>query len=134
MTSDWSLKAKYPRFDQQFSYEGSGNDKVAGYPGATEEFQSLKVNGDFEELRAQTYGLGQPSTGRYDIGDIKYNIEGVGVWKAFGAQGQYKSDHDGAMGWKPYHSEQCGHRYLMITVMHKSGVELTTDSEIVLDI
>lgn len=132
--SDWSINKLYPRFDQSFSYEGNGNDKVAGYPGATEEYQNLKVFGDYEELRSQTYGIGQPSTGHYYIADSTYDYENQGVWKAFGAQGQYRSDHEGAMGWKPYHSEQCGIRYMMITVMHKSDAVLTSDSEIVLDI
>jgi len=38
------------------------------------------------------------------------------------------------MGWKPYHSQQCETRYIMVSVMHKSGATLTDSSEIVLDI
>jgi hypothetical protein len=59
------------------------------------------------------------------------------VWKAFGAQGQYTTDWvmDGSpMGFRPYHSEPCESRYVMVTVVHNAEDRLTDDSEVVLDI
>ena len=89
-------------------------------------------------MRSKSYGLGKPSTGQYEIVDEEViNYDSLGVWKAFGAQGQYTTEwvnDASAMGFRPYTSEPCESRYVMVTVLHKNENRLTDDSEVVLDI
>lgn len=89
-------------------------------------------------MRSKSYGLGKPSTGQYDIvDDYAINYDDLGAWKAFGAQGQYATDwvnDKSSMGFRPYTSEPCESRYVMVTVVHKAERGLSDDSEIVLDI
>ena len=84
-------------------------------------------------MRKQDYGLGQATTGMYEIVD-ESDYDSEGVWKAFGAQGQYLTSHEGEMGYRPVNSEHCESRYIMITVIHHADTYLTDDSEVVLDI
>lgn len=130
---DMNLHDHYPIFTQEFSYEGMGNDLVAGYPGATPLNTELGFVSDYDLMRALDYGLGQASSGMYEIVD-QQNYTREGVWKAFGAQGQYLSDHEGDMGYRPINSERCESRYMMVTIVHHSDDYLTDESEVVLDI
>lgn len=60
--SDMNLDLHYPTFAQAFSYEGLGNNKIAGYPGA-DLYGSLGLMADYETMRSKSYGLGQASSG-----------------------------------------------------------------------
>ena len=83
-TPEWSTHKHYPPFDQSFKYEGHGINLTAGFPGATKDNQSLSVVKNLEILRDQSFGLGQPSTGKYTIVD-QNSQSNSGIWKAFGA-------------------------------------------------
>lgn len=139
INSTMNLDLHYPTLGQAFSYEGLGNNKIAGYPGA-EMYGQLGIMGDYETMRSKSYGLGQASSGQYEY---VFNADPAvdGVWKAFGSQGQYTSadiEAGGSFGYRPVNSEVCESRYVMITVVHSEGGEgtypLTEDSELVLDI
>ena len=55
-----------------------------------------------------------------------------GGWHDFGGQGQFGGEESKG-GWKPYHSESCESRFMMITVIHKTD-DLSYNSNVVLDI
>lgn len=79
----------WPALNQEFDYTGLASDYMAGYPGtdgACSNYFSFNcysgkpdTANDLERLRKLDYGMGKPSTGKYDIEQ--------GGWHTFGGQG-----------------------------------------------
>ena len=81
---------------------------------------------DLITLRKLPWGLGQPTTGEYDMA--------AGGWKTFGGQGQYPNTET-PLGWTPAMAETCRARYLMVVVVNKEGAEWFENSKnLILDI
>jgi hypothetical protein len=84
-----NLAVDEPRLDTTFAYTGLGSLKHFGWPGykacdlikKDEECYNFNptASADLEKLRSMPFGLGQPTSGKYDL--LK------GGWKTFGAQG-----------------------------------------------
>lgn len=83
VNSTTSFYTGFPPLNTAFAYEGVGSAKEFGWPGHSAENCDSWTGCDkphslvnFETLRSMPYGLGQPSSARYDIS--------AGGWKTFG--------------------------------------------------
>ena len=126
----------FPSFGQKFEYTGLASKYLPGWPGkrSSECGSGWSYNcivgqpqdDDLRILRALPWGLGQPTSGQYDIAE--------GGWKAFGSQGQYPNSET-PLGYAPHTTERCQARYLLVVVVTKEDAKFAdTTKNLILDI